>query len=400
MIKRQYLLGTIAAVLAASVMLSGCGKFKRGGGQMQMPPPEVAVVNIQPEKTTLTMELPGRVSALLVAEVRPQVGGIIKDRLFEEGSDVKAGDLLYQIDPAPYEASCAGAKAALLRAEANITPLKYRMERYKELAAVNAVSRQNYDDALAAFKQAEAEVEVNKAAVENAKINLAYTRITAPISGRIGKSFVTIGALATANQGAYLSVIQQLDPVYVDVPQSSANLLRLKRSLASGLLKRDGDNQVKVKLVLEDGSVYPLEGVLKFSDVTVDQSTSSFILRMVFPNPEYTLLPGMYVRAIVEEGINENAILVPQQGVARDTKGNAIAMLVDASGKAEQRMVTVDRTIGDKWLVSRGIKAGDCVIVEGVQKVRPGMPVKAVQFEDGQKNGQGAEKKAPPADSH
>jgi len=376
----HYLIFTSAALFAA-LLLSGCGKFmKRGGGQMQMPPPEVAVAVIRQERLTLTTELPGRVSAFLVAEVRPQVGGIVKDRLFEEGADIKAGDLLYQIDPAPYEASYSGARAALARAEANVVPLRYRADRYKELAAINAVSRQNYDDAFAALKQAEAEIEVNKAALENAKINLAYTRVTAPISGRIGRSAVTIGALVTASQGSPLSVIQQLDQVYVDVTQSSANLLLLKRNLANGKLKRAGESTTKVRLILEDGTLYPLEGTLKFSDVTVDQSTSSFILRMIFPNSEYTLLPGMYVRAVVEEGVNENAILVPQQGVARDTKGNAIAMLADGSGKAELRMVTVARAIGDKWLVTEGLKPGDQVIVEGVQKVRPGAPVKAVPF--------------------
>jgi len=383
----------LCGILLVALMLSGCGKFmQRGGGQMQMPPAEVAVVTVKPERVTLTTDLPGRASAFLVAEVRPQVSGIIQGRLFEEGGDIKAGDLLYQIDPAPYEASYAGAKAGLDMAEANLLPIKYKAERYRELVAINAVSRQNYDDAFAALKQAEASVEVNKAALENAKINLAYTRVTAPISGRIGRSAVTIGALVTSHQGSPLSLIQQLDPVYVDVTQSSANLLRLKRSLADGLLKHDGENQTKVKLILEDGTVYPLEGVLKFSDVTLDPSTSSFILRMVFPNPEYTLLPGMYVRAIVEEGVNENAILVPQQGVARDTKGNAVATLVDASGKVEQRLIKIDRAIKDKWLVAEGLKAGDRLIVEGVQKVRPGAPVKAVPFNTAGKDGQEAEK--------
>jgi len=394
---RNYIMASLG-VLLAGLALSGCGKFKSGGGKMQMPAPEVAVAVIQPERLTLTTELPGRVSAFLVAEVRPQVGGIIQKRLFEEGGDVNAGDLLYQIDPAVYEAAHAGARAALARAEANLTAVRFRAERYKELSAVKAVSQQNYDDAFAALKQAEAEIEVNKAAVENARINLAYTRVAAPISGRIGRSSVTIGALVTAHQGSALAVIQQLDPVYVDVTQSSANLLRLKRSMASGHLKSTGgDYQTKVRLILEDGTSYPLEGTLEFSDVTVDPSTSSFILRMIFPNPDHVLLSGMYVRAVIEEGVNEQALLVPQQGISRDPKGNALAMLVDASDKAEQRAVKVERAIGDKWLVTEGLKPGDRVIVEGVQKVRPGAPAKAVPFNAGQKDkdSYGPEKKAP-----
>jgi membrane fusion protein (multidrug efflux system) len=232
--------------------------------------------------------------------------------------------------------------------------------------------------------------------METARINLAYTSITAPISGRIGKSSVTIGALATAHQAVPFTTIQQLDPVYVDVPQSSANLLRLKRNMASGNLK-SGDYQAKVRLILEDGTPYPLEGTLKFSDVTVDPSTSSFILRMIFPNPDHILLPGMYVRAVIEEGVNEQALLVPQQGVSRDPKGNAIAMLVDGSDKVEQRAVKVERAIGDKWLVTDGLKPGDRVIVEGIQQVRPGAPVKVVPFDAGQKDSPASGKKTPPA---
>jgi membrane fusion protein (multidrug efflux system) len=356
----------------------------------------VAVITLQPERVPIITELPGRVSAHLIAEVRPQVGGIIQKRLFTEGSDVKAGEILYQIDPATYEAAHSAAKASLARAEANIVSIRNRVERYKELVAINAVSQQENDDVTAALKQAEADVLVNKAATETARINLAYTRVTAPITGRIGKSHVTVGALVTANQPTPLTTIQQLDPIYVDATQSSANLLQLQRNMATGRIKGDQANQTRVRLLLEDGTPYPLEGSLKFSDVTVDASTGSFILRMVFPNPKNTLLPGMYARALVREGVVESAILVPQQGVSRDPKGNPVAMVVDKENKVELRIITVDRAIGDKWLVSSGIAAGDTLIVEGTQKVRPGMPVKTVPFNPGNKEGQGASKAGKP----
>ena len=371
-----------AGILGAGWMLAGCGNRERAGAPNVAP--EVAVVAMQPERITITAELAGRASAFLVAEVRPQVSGILQKRLFEEGGDVEAGDGLYQIDPAMYEAAHSGAKATLARAEANLKAIRLRAERYKELVAIKAVSVQDYDDITAALQQAEAEVEAGKAAVESARLNLAYTRIAAPISGRIGRSSVTIGALATAYQPVPFTTIQQLDPVYVDAPQSSANLLRLKERIASGNLKSDGLSQTKVRLILEDGTFYPMEGVLKFSDVTVDPSTGSFILRMVFPNPDHVLLPGMFVRAVIEEGVIEQALLVPQQGVARDPKGNPYALIVDAEGNVEQRMLTIDRAEGNQWLVTAGLKPGDQVIVEGVQKVRPGAPAKAVPFGAGQ----------------
>lgn len=392
----NYLMAAVG-VLLAGLVLTGCGIFRKAGGPPQRPAPEVTVVTVQPERIEITAELAGRVSAFLVAEVRPQVSGIIQKRLFEEGGDVKAGDLLYQIDPAFYEAAYASAKASLARTEANLPPARLKAERYKELVDIKAISQQNYDDAAAAFKQAEAEVGIARAAMETARINLAYTGITAPISGRIGKSEVTIGALATAHQAVPFTTIQQLDPVYVDAPQSSANLLRLKRNMASGNLKRDGKDQARVRLLLEDDTPYPLEGTLKFSDVTVDPSTSSFIFRTIFPNPDHTLLPGMYVRAVIEEGVNEQALLVPQQGISRDPKGNAIAMLVDTSGKVEQRAVKVEHAIGDKWIVTDGLKSGDRVIVEGVQQVRPGAPAKAVPFDTGRKDSPASTNKAPSA---
>jgi len=333
------------------------------------------------ESVALTTELPGRTSAYLVAEIRPQVNGIIQKRLFAEGSHVRAGQVLYQIDPAPFQAALENAEAAVAKAEANLHATRSRAERFKELLPEQAVSRQDYDDAAAALKQTEADIRYWKAMARTARINLGYTRITAPVSGRIGKSNVTEGALVTAQQPAPLSIIQQLDPVYVDVPQSTTELLRLKRSLEGGSLNQGGANQKKVKLLLEDGSAYPSAGALQFQDVTVDPSTASVILRVVFPNPNNVLLPGMFVRAVVQEGVKEGAILIPQQGVSRDPKGNPLALVVDAGEKVSQRMLTLDRAIGDKWLVTAGLAPGDRVIVEGMQKVRPGASVKAVPFD-------------------
>lgn len=369
-----------AAALFAVYILAGC---QNSGTKAPGPagPPEVSVVEVKPERVAITTELPGRTSAYLIAEVRPQVSGIIQNRLFKEGSDVKAGDVLYQIDPATYQAAWESAKAQLARAEANISRTRALAERYRELVEIRAVSRQEYDDAVAALKQAEADIEAGKAAVETARINLAYTRVTAPISGRIGKSSVTVGALVTANQPVPLATVQQIDPVYVDVTQSSAVLLQLQKAMASGALKRDSANRARVKLLLEDGTAYPQEGTLQFQDVTVDQTTGSYILRIVFPNPKRVLLPGMFVRAVLEEGVSEKALLVPQQGVSRDPKGNPVALIVDAENRVQLRVLTVVRTIGDRWLVSAGLAPGDRVVVEGVQKVRPGATVKAVPFE-------------------
>ena len=371
---------TIAGMLIGCLALTGCGKKPVAGGPMQGGTPEVGVVVVQPKRVALTTELAGRTSAYLIAEVRPQVGGIIQKRLFTEGADVKAGEVLYQIDPASYQAAYNSAKALLARAEANLIPARLKAERYKELVKINAVSQQDYDDANAAFKLAEADVEAGKAALETARINLAYSSVTAPISGRISRSSVTVGALVSANQGTALATIQQLDHVYVDVTQSSVEILHLKQALASGQLRRAGAGQSKVKLILEDGTPYPLEGTLKFSEVTVDQTTGSVTLRTVFPNPKHTLLPGMYVRAILEEGVNDKAILIPQQGVTRNPAGNAMVMLVGAEEKVEPRVIKVERTVGESWLVSEGLKAGDRVILEGLQKARPGTPVKTVPF--------------------
>ena len=328
----------------------------------------------------LTTELAGRTAAYLVAEVRPQVNGIVQKRLFTEGSDVSAGQVLYQIDPSTYRAAHASARASLSRAEATLVSARLKAKRYGELVKINAVSQQDHDDAYAALKQAEADVEACKAAVESARINLAYTRVTAPISGRIGRSLITTGALMTANQATALATIQQLSPVYVDITQTSAELLRLKHALASGQMKGGGQGGTKVKLLLEDGSTYPQEGELKFSDVTVDQSTGSVTLRSVFANPKQLLLPGMYVRAVIQEGVNENAILAPQRGVTRNSAGKPTALVVGANNKVESRLLTVSRTIGDSWLVDEGLKAGDRLIVEGTQKAKPGSSVKAVAY--------------------
>jgi membrane fusion protein (multidrug efflux system) len=375
----------------AGLLLAGCQKT---APPPQMGPAEVAFVTVQAQPVVLTTELPGRTSAYLVAEIRPQVNGLILKRPFLEGAFVQAGDLLYQIDPAPYEAAYEQAKAALATAEAdlvvaeaNLPALRSRAERFKELVALHAVGQQDYDDAAAALRQAEAGVEASKAAVkvsqaavESARINLSYTPITAPISGRIGKSNVTVGALVTAYQPVPLAVIQQMDPIYVDVTQATAELLRLRRSLESGKLKLNGQSQSKVRLLLEDGTFYPLTGTLQFRDVTVDPTTGSVTLRMVFPNPRQNLLPGMFVRAVVEEGVNEQALLVPQEGVSRDPKGNPVAWVVNSADKVEQRMLELDRALGDKWLVSSGLAAGDRLIVEGLQKTRPGAQVRPVPF--------------------
>lgn len=365
----------ILVICSGSLLLSGCEQRK----QAPPPPvPEVVVLTVRSQSIELTTELPGRTAPYLVAEIRPQVNGLIQKRLFKEGSDVKAGQVLYQIDPAPFQAAFDNARAALGKAEANVPAIRLKMQRYKELLADKAVSQQDYDDAAAALKQVEAEVELWKASVESARINLGYTKVTAPISGRIGRSSVTDGALVTAHQPTALATIQQLDPIYADVPQSTTELLRLRRRLEEGRLSQNGGNHQKVSLILEDNSVYIREGTLQFRDVTVDPTTGSVILRIVFPNPEGVLLPGMFVRAVVREGTNEQAILIPQQCVARDPKGNPSVLLVDAEGKVQPRSLTLDRAIGDQWLVSTGLASGERVVVEGMQKARPGSTVKVV----------------------
>ena len=372
-------IGTLAFI-AGSLLMTGCGKKAAGAAPAPAGPPEVGVLTIKPQRVALTTELPGRTAAQLTAEVRPQVNGIVQKRVFTEGSDVKAGQLLYLIDPAFYQAAFDSAKAAQARAEANLGSVRLKEERYRDLVKIKAVSQQDYDDAHAALKQNEADLAASKAAVETARINLAYTKVVAPISGRIGRSAVTDGALVTASQPSALATIQHLGSMYVDVTQSTADLIKLKQNFALGVIKRGDSAQTPVKLLLEDGSPYPQTGMLKFSEVTVDQSTGSVTLRAVFPNPNQALLPGMFVRAILEEGVNATAILVPQRGVTRNPKGEAMVMTVGPGEKAEPRPIKVVRTVGDNWLVSEGLKAGDRVILEGLQRARPGSPVKAVPF--------------------
>jgi membrane fusion protein (multidrug efflux system) len=367
---------------AAVAVLTSCSRT-------QAPPPaavpEVATVTVARQPVLLTTELPGRTSPFRIAEIRPQVNGLIQKRLFTEGADVKEGQELYQIDPAPFQAALDNAQAALGRAEANLPAIQVKVSRYKDALADKAVSQQDYDDASAALKQAQADILYYKAMVETARINLGYTRVVSPISGRIGKSTVTDGAIVTAYQPVPLATIQQLDPIYVDVPQSTAALLQWQRRLKEERINHDGMDQNKVQLILEDGATYSLEGTLEFRDVSVDPTTGSVILRAVFPNPNGVLLPGMFVRAVVKEGVNGQAILIPQQAVARNPKGDPVALIVGAGGKVEQRMLNLDRALGDQWLVASGLAPGDRVITEGLQNVRPGTVVKEVPFEGGQK---------------
>jgi membrane fusion protein, multidrug efflux system len=351
--------------------LAGCGAFLLAAcSAHQAPPPaapaKVSVVTLRNEPVPITTELPGRVTAYRTADVRPQVNGIIVKRLFVEGSDVKAGQQLYQIDPAPYKAAYDSAVAA----EASSRALE---ERYKPLVEANAVSKQDYDNAVAAHLQAQA-------AVETAHINLVYTKVLSPISGRIGRSLSTEGALATANQATALATVQQLDPVYVDVTQPSTTLLRLRREAAAGLLQQDEAGRAQVRLRLEDGSDYSHLGKLEFSEVSVDQGTGSVTLRALMPNPERLLLPGMFVREEIQEGVRQGAVLAPQQGISHDQKGRPTALVVGTNNTVEPRLVETDRAVGDQWLVISGLKAGDRIVVEGLQAARPGATVVAEEY--------------------
>ncbi|MFB3787390.1 MAG: efflux RND transporter periplasmic adaptor subunit [bacterium] len=420
-IKRWKLGAVMMASLLAGWLQTACEKPKAAAQEHSTP--EVAVVEVKTQRVVLTTELPGRTSAYLMAEIRPQVSGLIQERLFEEGSDVQAGQPLYQIDPAPFQAaydnaqanlaamrkSADRARAALEASQAGVSRQKATLalalanrQRYEKLFADKAVSAIQRDQAVtehevaeAALRAAEAQVESDRqaiayadaaiqqaeAALAMARINLGYTKITAPITGRIGRSNVTAGALVTALQPLALATIQQLNPIYVDVTQSTADLLRLKKRLEEGRLDQNETSRNQVQLLLEDGTKYPLEGTLQFLDVTVDPSTGSVILRVVFPNPDAVLLPGMFVRAVIQEGVQEQAILIPQQTVSRDTKGHPNVLLVDAENKVQQRKITLDRAIGDSWLVASGLATGDRLIAEGIQKVRPGDTVKTVPFE-------------------
>jgi len=435
-IKERVRMIIVSTVLLSSLLLNGC---ERQAPSQPQPVTEVATVTVQTQRVVLTNELPGRTSPYRVAEIRPQVSGIIQRRLFDEGALVKAGVVLYQIDPAPFQAAYDNSAANLAvvrkgldraravveasiagvtRQQATLEFARTHRRRFEELFKGNFVSASDRDQAVtdaavaeATLRAAEAQVESDReavaaakaaiqqaeAALETVRINLGYTRITAPISGRIGKSNVTEGALVTALQPLALATIQQLDPIYIDVPQSTTELLRLQRRLEEGRLKQNGTKQKRVKLILEDGAAYPSEGTLQFRDVTVDPTTGVVILRIIFPNPEGILLPGMFVQAVVTEGVNEQAILIPQQSVSRDPKGNPIALIVDSAGKVQQRMLSLDRAVDDKWLVASGLAPGDRVIAEGMQKVRPGASVKVLPFDAGRKNNAESEKTAQPA---
>lgn len=366
----------LAAVLmlSGSLALTGCNE--KESQQSAPPPPEVGVVTLKSEPLQITNQLPGRTSAYRIAEVRPQVSGIILKRNFTEGSDVQAGVSLYQIDPAPYQAAYNSANGDLAKAQASANIAQLTVKRYQKLIGTQYISQQDYDQAVATAQQADAAVIAAKAALESARINLAYTKMTSPISGRTGISTVTEGALVTSGQANALVTVQQIDPIYVDVTQSSGEFLRLRQELAEGKLKQE-NGQAKVKLVTNDGMTYQQEGTLEFSEVTVDPSTGSITLRAVFPNPDKSLLPGMFVRAELEEGINPTAILVPQQGVTRTPRGDASAMIVDKDNKVAVRQLTTGAAIGNKWLVTEGLQDGDRVIISGLQKIKPGIQVNA-----------------------
>ncbi|MEK8033662.1 efflux RND transporter periplasmic adaptor subunit [Ideonella sp. DXS29W] len=364
----------VVSVLAVAAALVACGEPPGGASPVPSGPTEVSVMTLQPQRAALTTALPGRVSAVVSAEVRPQITGVVKQRVFVEGSHVKAGELLYQIDSASYRAAVANAEAALAKAEASRDSARLRAQRQRELVQVQAVSRQDAEDAEASWQQAEADVASARAALQTQRINLDYTRITAPVSGRVGRSSVTPGALVTANQATALATIQQLDPIFVDVTQTSADMLALKRSLAAGDLKQGA---TKVALQLEDGSAYPEAGRLEFSESQVDTTTGSVTLRVRVPNPRGDLLPGMYVRAVIEQGVLEQALLVPQRAVARDASGQAMVSVLGDDGKLNPRPVTLGREMGDQWLLTGGLKAGDRIAVEGQQKAAPGAVVKA-----------------------
>ena len=341
--------------------------------------PEVTVQTVKPQSVVIKTTLPGRTAPTLIAEVRPQVTGIVQSRAFNEGAEVKAGSTLYRLDPATYQTAYDSARAAVAKAEASVETARRNLARAKELFEIKFVSQQAYDDAATTLRQSEADLAAARAAAEAARINLAYTNVVAPISGRIGKSTVTAGALVTANQSTPLATIQQLNPMYVDITQSSSEALRLRRAMASGELKRVRDDAARITLQLEDGTSYKHDGTLQFSDVTVDPSTGAITLRALFPNPENILLPNMYVRAVLEEGVREQAILVPQQAVTRDTKGQAIAMVVGANNKVEARILKTTRTLGTQWLVDAGLQPGDRVIVEGLQRASPGAVVQPIE---------------------
>ena len=376
--KNRGVLPLAMLVLSGSFLLSGCGEEQKQGGEM--PPPDVKVVTLKAAPLTVSTELPGRTSAYRIAEVRPQVGGIILKRNYKEGSDVKEGESLYQIDPAPFQATLNSAQAELAKARANAELARLTVNRYKPLLGTNYISRQDYDEAVSTHAQAQAAVRAAQAAVQTAQINLNYTKVTSPISGLSGKSNVTEGALVATGQSQPLTLVQQIDPIYVDVTQSSDDYLRLKHEIASGAVDKE-QGKVAVTLVTAENKDYTHKGYLEFSDVTVDETTGSITMRAVFPNPQESLLPGMFVRARVDEGVRPDAILVPQQGVIRTAKGGAVVNVVNAKNEIEVRPVTVGQAYGNKWLVTAGVNNGERVVVEGFQKIKQGAVVKATEVD-------------------
>ena len=369
----------VAPAIGLALLLASCSS------QPQQPaagPPQVSVVTIKTSPVTLTTELPGRISAAETSDVRPQVNGIVTARLFEEGDFVRAGQALYRIDSAPYEAQAASAQASLARARAAVASTAGLARRYQELVKINGVSQQELEDAVTSAQQAEADVQAQAAALRTAQIDLGRTTVRAPISGRIGRSSFTVGALVTASQASPLATIQRIDRVYVDIPQSSTDMLRLRQQIASGALARDA-NGARVKLMLEDGSTYAQDGTLQFADVTVDANTGSQNIRAIFNNPDGILLPGMFARAVLVEGSTSNAILAPQRAVSRDAKGGSSVMVVGADGKLQPRPITTSRTVGQDWMVTSGLQPGDKVVVEGAQNLMPGTPVKASPYQAG-----------------
>lgn len=372
-IRRAFRISLLAATLGT---LYACGPS--APPQAQRPPPEVAVLEIQPQRFELTVELPGRTAAFRVAEVRPQVSGILQKRLFEEGSPVKAGQVLYQIDPAPYRATLQRAEATLAGARATAEVTRLKAERFAPLSAAGAVPKQDNDDVQAAYRQAQADVQAAVASRDSARIDLDYTSIESPIDGVISESFLTEGALVTANQAQVLARVTQLDPIHVDIQRPTAEMLRLQREFDAGHLERIGPDSARLELLLEDGAAYPQAGELKFSGVTVDRGTGSVTLRATFPNADRQLLPGMYVRGRLLEGVESAALLVPQRAVTRDTQGNASVLVVGKDDKLELRRIHTRRAAGDAWLIGDGLTAGERVVVSGPLRLAPGMPVKAV----------------------
>jgi len=372
-------------LIVALLHLSACGEQGATATAPAPPPPEVSVTTIALERVVITTELPGRLEATRVAQVRARVAGVVLKRVFQEGSDVKAGDVLFRIDPAPFEAAFNSAQATLAKAEANLAQANLKVQRYKPLVETTAISQQEFDDATTAQKQTAADVASAKAARDTAKLNLGYATVTAPISGRIGRALVTEGALVGQGEATLLATIQQIDPIYVNLTQSSADVLRLQRATASGKLKTLNGGSPKVELIAADGRVYPHAGKLLFSDISVDESTGAVTLRAEFPNPDRTLLPGMYTRAKLEQAVHDQAITVPQQAVMRSPDGASV-LVVGADGKVAAQSIKTDGTHGDKWIVSQGLKAGDRVVVEGLQKAKAGATVKPMPWKDSAPN--------------